>query len=139
MIVLDTNVVSEMMAAVPHPAVVRVLDALTAPPTLTAITVAEIRFGVAVLPKGPRQRRLGEAAEQVFAALGAARILPFDEPAGAAYAKIAAARRAAGQPISQFDAMIAAICTVHGATLFTRNIKDFAGTGVRVQDPWAPR
>lgn len=136
MIVLDTNVVSEMMARAPHPAVVHALDALTAPPALTAITVAEIRFGVAVLPKGARQRRLGEAAERMFAALGASRILPFDEPASAAYAKITAARRAAGQPISQFDAMIAAVCTVHGATLLTRNVKDFAGTGVRVQDPW---
>jgi toxin FitB len=136
-IVLDTNVVSEMMAEAPHPAVVRVLDALNASPALTVITVAEIRFGVAALPKGARQRRLEEAAERVFAALGGSRILPFDEPASAAFAKIAAARRASGQPISQFDAMIAAVCMVHGATLLTRNVRDFAGTGVRVQDPWS--
>jgi predicted nucleic acid-binding protein len=135
-IVLDTNVVSELMARTPHPTVIRVLDALPAPPALTVITVAEIRFGVAVLPKGVRQRRLSEAAERMFAALGASRLLPFDEPAAALYSQIAAGRRSAGRPISQFDAMIAAICTVHSATLLTRNVKDFAGTGLRVQDPW---
>ena len=139
MIVLDTNVVSELMARTPHANVVQVLDAFTVPPALTVITVAEIRFGVAALPRGARQRRLREAAERMFTALGPSRILPFDEPASAAYAEIASARRAAGQPISQFDAMIAAVCAVHGATLLTRNVKDFAGTGVHVQDPWRER
>ncbi len=136
MIVLDTNVVSEMMAAAPHSAVVATLDALAAPPSLTAITVAEIRLGVAVLPKGARRRRLAEAAERMFAALGTSRILPFDDAASAAYAEIASSRRSAGRPISQFDAMIAAICAVEGATLLTRNVGDFQGTGVTVLDPW---
>lgn len=82
---------------------------------LTVITVAEIRFGVAILPKGARKRRLSEASERMFSAFGPSRILAFDEPASEAYATIAALRCAAGRPVSQLDAMIAAICSTRGA------------------------
>ena len=136
MMVLDTNVVSEMMAVTPNHTVLTALDALTDAPALTVITVAEIRFGIASLPNGARKRRLTTAAERMFSAFGPSRVLPFDLPASEAYATIAATRRAAGRPISQFDAVIAAICLAHDATLLTRNVTHFTGTGVTVIDPW---
>ena len=136
MIVLDTNVVSEMMAEQPDPGVIRFLDRIEDSVAVTVITVAEIRYGIAVFPAGVRKRNLAESSERVFAALGSSGVLPFDERASSAYAQIAAARRRAGKPISQADAIIAAICRHHELTLVTRNVDDFAGTGIVVVNPW---
>ena len=136
MIVLDTNVVSETMAIQPDQGVIRFLDALEERAAVTVITVAEIRYGIAVLPAGVRKRNLTASSERVFAALGSAGVLSFDEPAASDYADIAAARRQAGKPISQADAIIAAICRHHGVALVTRNVDDFAGTGIIVVNPW---
>lgn len=136
MIVLDTNVVSELMRAAPAPAVLswlaehRASDVYT-----TAITVAEIRYGISRLPGGRRRDGLQQAADEIFAAFPD-QVLPFDLRAAAAYADLVAQRESTGNPISGFDAQIAAICRTHLATLATRNIADFTGTGVATVDPW---
>ena len=137
MIVLDTNVVSELMRAEPAPAVIAWLrrssdDGLHT----TAVTVAEIRYGIARLPLGRRRDSLRQAADEIFAAFPR-QVLPFDLAAAGAYADIVASRDDAGLPISGFDAQIAAICRSRQATLATRNTKDFTGLGMTVEDPWA--
>ena len=136
MIVLDSNVVSELMKPEPEARVVRFVDAH--PPKsvyVTAIAKAEILYGVARLPIGVRRQRLNSKADLAFAVF-ADRVLPFTATTASEYAEIASDRAAAGQPISTFDAMIAAICRERGYTLVTRNTKDFADTGFVVVNPW---
>lgn len=136
MIVLDTNVVSELMRAEPAPEVLAWLRQNSGSGLYTtAVTVAEIRYGIARLPEGRRRDSLHQAANEVFAAFPR-QVLPFDLAAAGAYADVVAGREMNGQPIDGFDAQIAAICRVHAATLATRNTKDFAGTGLKVVDPW---
>ena len=138
MFVLDTNVVSELMREAPASTVRAWLDAqLTSALFITAITEAEIRTGIAVLPDGERQRGLNAAAERAFGVLFAERILPFDSDAAQAYAAITVARRVAGHPISQADCQIAAIARSRGASVVTRDVDDFEGSGVEVVNPWA--
>ena len=138
MFVLDTNVVSELMREVPSS---KVRDWVDAQPTsalfITAITEAEIRTGIALLPDGERRRGLNAAAERTFRVLFAERILPFDSDAAQVYAVIAVARRDAGRPISQADCQIAAIARSRGALVVTRDVGDFEGTGVELLNPWA--
>ncbi len=137
MIVLDTNVVSELMRSVPSVTVETWVSAQPAAGLfISAITEAELRYGLALLPDGQRQRRLLAQAEAMLAEDFAGRILPFDSAAAAAYAPIAAARRLAGRPISQADAQIAAIAASRGAAIATRNVSDFDGCGIQVLDPW---
>ena len=136
MIILDTNVVSELMRSVPsHP----VLTWLKAHPGrdvyTTAIAVAEIRYGIARLTNGRRRDMLHQAAAEVFAAFPD-QVLSFDVAAAGAYADVVAHRDSLGKPINGFDAQIAAICRVHAARLATRNTRDFANTGVTTVDPW---
>jgi len=136
-IVLDTNVVSEMMRPAPSAAVETWVSAQPAAGVfISAITEAELRYGLALLPAGRRQRRLLAQAEAMLAEDFAGRILPFDSAAAGAYAPIAAARRLAGRPISQADAQIAAIAASRGATIATRNVADFEGCGIETVDPW---
>jgi predicted nucleic acid-binding protein len=138
MILLDTNVLSEMMRPAPSSIVEEWLSAQPAAGTfISAITEAELRYGLALLPNGQRQKRLLAQAEAMLAEDFADRILPFDSAAAAAYAVIAATRRQAGRPMSQADAQIAAIAASRGATIATRNVADFADCGVTVLDPWA--
>jgi predicted nucleic acid-binding protein len=138
MVVLDTNVVSELMRDVPHAGVlVWVDDRLTRQLFVTAVTEAEVRTGVAFLPEGRRRRRLAEAADRAFRGLFSGRILPFDSEAAHTYAEIAAARRASGRPLSQADGQIAAIARSRGMAVATRNVRDFADTGIDLIDPWA--
>ncbi len=137
MILLDTNVVSELMRDSPEPAVVAWLDDQPLGSLfVTAVTEAEIRVGVAFLPSGERRRNLADAVERAFGVLFAERILPFDSDAARAYAGIAAARRAAGRPISQADCQIAAIARSRSALVATRDIGGFAGCGIEVKNPW---
>lgn len=137
MIIVDTNVVSELMKPSPAPAVTSWVTSQRADELYTtAITIAEIRYGLARLPDGRRRDLLQAIADDVFTAFRD-QILPFDARATDHYATIVISRQAAGLPIDGFDAQIAAICRVHGATLATRNEKDFQGTGVEVIDPWA--
>ena len=135
MIIMDTNVVSELMRAAPNPAVAA--WAVNADPDLsvTALTVAEIRYGIARLPEGRRKQDVTAAANKLLSAF-AQRVVPFDLAAATRYGDLAAGREANGRPISVFDAQIAAVCQARSATLATRNVKDFEGTGVVVIDPW---
>lgn len=138
MLVIDTNVASELMRPVPAPAVAAwIAERDAAAIYLTAVSEAELRFGVAILPAGRRRTAL-EAAMRRWLEIGFGdRILPFDSAAARAYAEIAAERRESGRPIGEADCQIAAISRSHGASLVTRNVRDFERTGVEVVDPWA--
>ena len=137
MIVLDTNVVSELMRITPQPEVLAWLDDQpTSTLFVTTITEAEILTGIAILPDGRRRRGLTAAAERAFGVFFAERILSFDSAAAHAYALIAAARRAAGNPISQADCEIAAIARSQGASVATRDVKGFRDCGIEVASPW---
>ncbi|MFC6707331.1 type II toxin-antitoxin system VapC family toxin [Flexivirga alba] len=133
-VVIDTNVVSEMMRLEPDLAVMEWVGRVGRLHT-TAITVAEVEHGIARLPAGRRKERLAAVAAEVFADFGEL-ILPFDAPAGHRYGRIVADRERAGRPITTADAQIAAICASAKATLATRNTRDFDGTGVSLVNPW---
>ena len=136
MIVLDTNVVSAIMRPHLNEPVATWFTAQD-PTALrtTIITAAEIEYGIAVMPDGHKRRELAARAAQVWELFPDA-VLVFDREAASAYGAVCARRERAGRPIGPLDAQIAAICLVHGATLATRNVKDFDGTGVDVVDPW---
>ena len=136
MIILDTNVVSELMRPEPASQVadwVRRRDRREL--RMTSITLAEIRFGIARLPAGRRKQALLDTADDTFRAFDE-QILPVDAAAAEEYAIIASARERAGKPIAGFDALIAAVCRSRGAVLATRNLPDFDGTGVEIINPW---
>lgn len=136
MIVVDTNVVSELMRPSPAAAVQDWIRS-RAPRELctTAITVAEIHYGVERLPAGRRQEALRVAAAEIFETF-AEQVLPFDILAAEQYAFVVSERDALGLPIDGFDAQIAAICRARGAALATRNLADFRKTGVEIINPW---
>jgi toxin FitB len=135
-IIVDTNVVSELMRASPSAAVISwVRQQRRGTMVTTAITIAEIRYGLARLPAGLRTSRLRETAEQILAAFPD-QVLPFDDAAARLYGDIAAARERAGRRMDAFDAQIASIARTRSAWLATRNTKDFDETGVRLVDPW---
>ena len=137
MIVLDTNVVSELMRPEPAAAVVDWVDRQPAADVyLTAITVAELLYGVARLPQGRRKTDIAERVEAILSEDFEHRVVAFDETAAAHYADIVVRRERAGRPISTADAQIAATCRSHGAVLATRNVDDFAGASVSIIDPW---
>ncbi|HEV8566729.1 MAG TPA: type II toxin-antitoxin system VapC family toxin [Actinoplanes sp.] len=136
MIVLDTNVVSELMRAEPARAVLTWLQQNSGGSMYTTtVTVAEIRYGIARLPEGQRRESLHQAANEIFAAFPR-QVLPFDLAAANAYADVVTVRESLGNPIDGFDAQIAAICRSQAAALATRNTKDFTNTGISVVDPW---
>lgn len=137
MIVLDTNVVSEAMRPAPAASVMAWFQG--APPGglyLTAVTAAELRVGVATMPLGRRARDLADKIETMLAVGFADRILPFEEPASSHFAEVVAIRRRLGRPVLAFDALIAAIARSHGATLATRNTRDFDGCGLDLVNPF---
>ncbi|MGQ9369238.1 type II toxin-antitoxin system VapC family toxin [Azospirillum sp. ST 5-10] len=137
MIVLDTNVLSELMRPAPSEAVFHwVAGRPAASLFTTTITQAEILFGLALLPEGRRRSDLLAAAEQMFAEDFAGRVLPFDAAAATAFAPIAAGRRQKGRPTGAFDAQIAAIATSRSAALATRNVADFQDCGLPIVNPW---
>jgi toxin FitB len=137
MIILDTNVVSELLRPSPAPEVEAWLAAQDGMAIyLTAITEAELRYGVAIMAGGKRQKVQVDLVESLLREDFTGRILPFDSGAAADFASIGAARKSAGRPISQFDCQIAAIARTHGAAIATRNGRDFEGCGVEIIDPW---
>ena len=138
MIVLDTNVLSEVVRPRPSETVLRWLAGQDPQNIFTTIiTQAEMLYGVELLPAGKRRNLLLAATEKTFAEDFQGRILPFDEDAARAFAKIGSARNAAGLPISQFDAMIAGIARSHrAAAVATRDTADFAGCGIEIINPW---
>ncbi len=137
MIVLDTNVLSEVMSASPEPAVSRWLARQSRDSVFTtSVSMAEILQGIELLPRGKRRSGLLEAAEAMFFGLFPGRVLPFHEDAARAFAPIAVNRRTHGRPISLFDAQIAAIARADGATLATRDTADFEDCGILLVNPW---
>ncbi|HEY5207959.1 MAG TPA: type II toxin-antitoxin system VapC family toxin [Stellaceae bacterium] len=137
MIVLDTNVISEAWRPRPAPHVREWMKAQPMPSLFTtAITEAELLYGIALLPESRRRAALSALVEAMLAEDLAGRVLPFDSAAAREYADIAARRRRAGQPISEGDARIAAIVRSRGATLATRNTADFTACGIPVISPW---
>jgi toxin FitB len=136
-IVLDTNVVSELMRPEPAATVLDWVDRQAGVEIfLTAITVAELLYGVARLPDGRRKTDLAERIEALLSEDFGHRVAPFDETAAAHYADIVVRRERTGRPISTADAQIAATCRSHAALLATRNVDDFADTDVRIINPW---
>ena len=102
----------------------------------TATVLGELASAVARLPRGQRKRKLDEALETIILKGFAKRVLPSDAAAAMHYGTVVATRQSAGSPISVPDAQIAAVCMQHGATLATRNVRDFEAIGIDVVDPW---
>jgi len=126
MIILDTNVVSELMRPAPEARVLRWFSSQAAEDLhVTAVTMAEILYGVELISAARRRDVVRAGA-----------VLTFEDRAARVYSQIASSRRRQGKPMSQGDAQIAAISRVHGATLATRNPYVFEGCGVRLVNPW---
>ena len=104
---------------------------------LTAISEAELRYGIAIMPGGRRKTLLADSLEATLADDFGGRILPFESEAAEAYAFLRANRRASGRPIKEMDAQIAAIAAAYGAEIATRNVKDFDDCGITIFNPWA--
>jgi predicted nucleic acid-binding protein len=137
MIILDTNVLSELMRPKPTPRVVAWVAKHSGTELFTtSITEAEIFYGIELLAKGKRREELLAAAEAMFAEDLAGRVFGFESEAARVFSRIAAQRRALGSPISHADAQIAAIAQVRSAKLATRNVADFRDCGLDVVDPW---
>jgi predicted nucleic acid-binding protein len=138
MIVLDTNVLAEVMCSAPNPGVIDWLDAASARTRIatTAITVAEIMYGIERLLPGDRKEQLREQAIAMFDEDFASAILVFDAQAAVHYAERLAASEAAGYSSAEAVAQIAAICARHGATLATRNTRDFQPLNIDLVNPW---
>lgn len=137
MILLDTNVISELMRAEPAQAVLHWFGRHDAADFfISAITEAELRTGVSILPEGRRRVQLQLAIDAMIDQDFQGRVLPFDSTAAKAYADVAAQRRAAGRPITEADCQIAAIARAAGASVATRNGKDFEGCGIDLINPW---
>jgi toxin FitB len=137
MILLDTNVVSEPLRLSGDPAVVAWIDAQNVETLyLAAISLAELRFGVAALPSGKRKDTLHRNLERRVVPLFTGRILPFDAAASEAYAEIMALARAEGKAIGKADGYIAATAAVNGLIVATRDTSPFEAAGLTVIDPW---
>ena len=139
MIVLDTNVISEFARPVPMEQVAawaRLQN--SAEFCTTTITEAELFAGVAALPTGRRQTELSRAYEVILGSLGS-RIFAFDRRAAREYALLVEQRRRVGRRTDTADGQIAAIARLHEASIATRNVDDFADTGLRVLNPWTVR
>jgi hypothetical protein len=141
MILLDTNVLSEVMRGAPEPRVLAWLD--QRPDTdfwVSAVTVAEIGLGIALLPKGRRKATLADSAARMFEQDFFGRCLPFDQGAVAVYAGIVSSRMGMGRPISVEDAQIAAIAVTNRLVLATSNIGDFEKIEeLTIVNPWLAR
>ena len=137
MFLIDTNVISELMRATPAPSVLSWFS--TQDPStlyLSAVTEAELRTGIAILPEGQRREGLKAALDATISEDFEGRILPFDTDAAKAYAEIAAGRRSAGRPIAEADCQIAAIAREAAMPVITRNTRDFEGCGIGLINPW---
>ena len=137
MIVLDTNVVSELMRPTPYATVLAWLNNQPADTLwLNSVVVSELLYGVARLPDGKRRAQLAQAVQAMLSEDFSGRVLSFDFEAAVVFADLVAMRERQGQPVEVADAQIASICVAHGATLATRNIKHFHGLGLSLVDPW---
>jgi predicted nucleic acid-binding protein len=139
MIVIDTNVLSELM----KPSALRSAEVfawLRIQPAesvfTTTVSLAEILTGILLLPAGKRRQEMQAAAERVFSLAFGDRILPFDEVSARIYPELVTARQQRGRAIDPFDTQIAAIAKARGMAVATRNISDFDQSGVELIDPW---
>ena len=138
MIVLDTNVLSEVLRVQPAAQVLAWLNGLGQTPVyVSSVTQAEMLLGVTLLPAGKRRDALGAQVASLFSQHFVNRCLPFDALAAPHYAQIVSSRRRAGKPVNTEDAQIAAIARSRSYRLATRNVADFAGiAGLTVINPW---
>lgn len=140
MILVDTNVFSELVRPAPAPPVLAWADTLApGQACATAITEAEMRFGIELLPRGRRRVALEQAVESLFRSVIAGRVLPFDRDAARIYGAMAAQRRRAGRSLQMADLQIAAIARARNVeAIATRNTPGFADCGVPLINPWRP-
>jgi hypothetical protein len=137
MIVLDTNVISEVMAPVPSFLVQHWMDAVpTSELATTTINIAEVKFGLARLPFGRRRGRMEALFGSFLARAIDDRIFGFDSRAADAFAALAAARERSGRPLRSFDGLIVAIAASRGLTIATRDVRGFDDCGVELVNPW---
>lgn len=137
MIILDTNVVSELMRPAPSPDVLAWMNSqIPSTMFLTTVGAAELRFGIQAMPEGRRKRGLHERLEDGVLPMFKSRILSFDEAASVEYARIGAAMRRMGLTIGRFDALIAAIAAAHRFAVATRDTSPFEAAGLRVANPF---
>ncbi|MFG3339871.1 type II toxin-antitoxin system VapC family toxin [Glycomyces sp. NPDC048151] len=140
MIILDTNVISETYRDYPEDRVVDWLASLDrSRVTTTAVNIAELRMGVAIMPEGRKRKTLQGLVDNTIASIGVDRIEVFSATAAYKYGEVCGERHRIGRPIETEDAMIAAICIARGATLATRNTKDFDGLRMTLINPWEYR
>ena len=138
MIVLDTNVLSELMRANPSPTVINWVDKQDEKTLyLTSISLSEIRYGIAALPQGKRRTNLSQQFEQHIRPLFQDRILDFDEPASLEYASLRSSSRTKGIAISDYDALIAASVRAHKFDIATRDTAPFKAAGLHVVNPFS--
>ncbi len=139
MILLDTNVVSEVMKVAPSASVLRWLDDQSSSAVyVSAVTVGEIEYGLRILADGRRRLQLKERFEQFIALAFAQRVLGYEEAAARLYGEIMGLRKELGRPMSVPDGQIAAIARSHGLSIATRNIRDFEECGVDLLNPFDP-
>ena len=137
MILLDTNVISELMRPQPHAvALAWIARQERRRIYTTSVTKAEIYYGVAILPSGRRRTSLFLDAQKMFAEDFEGRVLPFDGDAATYFGNIAAERRRRGMALDVPDLQIAAIASAHNAAVATRNVDDFDACGIEIINPW---
>lgn len=140
MIILDTNVISELWKATPDPNVLAWIDAqMVETLYLSAITVAELRFGLAAMPIGKRRAVYQERLEAEVLPAFTSRVLPFDLDASKAYADLMAQAKAAGKAIGRADGYIAATAAARGLMVATRDTSPFEAAGLNIINPWEIR
>lgn len=137
MILIDTNVISELWKAEPNPDVLAWVDAQTVETLyLSAITVAELRFGLATMPEGKRRTIYQERLENEVLPTFTGRVLPFDLDASEAYADLMARAKAEGKAIGKADGYLAATASACGLMVATRDISPFEAAGLKIVNPW---
>ena len=137
MILIDTNVISELWKAEPNPDVLAWMDAQAVETLyLSSVTVAELRFGVAVMPEGQRRSIYQERLEKEVLPAFTGRVLPFDLAASRAYADLMAGARLTGKAIGKADGYIAATASACGLMVATRDISPFEAAGLKLVNPW---
>ena len=137
MLILDTNVISQLMNPQGSQTVKSWVNSQPrARLFTTTINQAEILYGIAILPEGKRKQRLQDAAHIMFSEELVNQLLVFDSESAENFASLSTDRRRQGNPISQFDAQIAAICRTYQAAIVTRNVDDFLNCQIEIINPW---
>lgn len=140
MILLDTNIVSEMMRATPELAVLRWMNRQPSSRVhLSTVSVAEITYGIRILPEGRRRRSLQHSFDRFVTTAFSERLMDFDREAALQYGEIMASRREIGRPMNVADGQIAAVARSRGFILATRNVSDFENCDLELINPWIER